>query len=705
MNWNNYINRFCFDKMKSVFSFSKSFEKGGLVISIIAAVMAGFSLTRVVNPFLAFIIAAAVLAVFILSAKYKLVVENISILGFISSILIMLVLAKNIIDPLTKKWEDVFWMGTAGVLSVIIVMLYLLFIFFGIIGKSIDVNKYQKSEFRKVFINWLTFWFVSVVFIPCESYFSNMGDFDLRFKCIVIVYIPLIFIISYLLSGWASTCKRPVVNNVSCGVCGVTLAMYVQYMFANQLTMLLDGSTINWSEHTKDIVLNSLLWAVIILIPFVIYKLAGKIWERAIIIIPGFILGIHVITLTIIAIPCILQESRAAFAYLSTEEQFCVSSEDNIIVFVIDAIDNEYIKQIYKENPEVFADFKDFTMYADTCSVYDSTIPSTLSTFAGGEYHNDISAVDWYHECWTVPKTTEFYSRIHDAGYQTHFYNFQAGNPVELMGSVDNMVPVEEVRIRDINYPVYNKNMLKLSSYRLSPYVIKQLIDTSDISFKELIDIGEYVDPSFLNEEFDENCQLKLADNTSPLMIYQHLKGTHTPCDDFLGTTKYCLGIAAKYIDQMKQLGVYDNATILIMSDHGKQDTDYDVPAAATPMVMIKEPNSSHESIAINNAPIYHTDIIPTILENIGCYDENNEEDVSLFGTSVYMHHEGENRERVWYDRWTTEGIKTRFSKYAYHTRFNSYYKYKYTGTTEELDRIVEAGEIDEVIPIYDFAG
>ncbi len=157
------------------------------------------------------------------------------------------------------------------------------------------------------------------------------------------------------------------------------------------------------------------------------------------------------------------------------------------------------------------------------------------------------------------------------------------------------------------------------------------------------------------------------------------------PCDDYIGTTKYCLSIFKEYIRQMKELGAYDNSVIIIASDHGAHDGFYEgfpYPSASTPMMIIKSRNEKHDTMFISDKPFYYMDIQATVLDYAGLYNSNDEK---IFGKPIDQI-SNEPRTRVWID---------------VDDKNTTYYKYTYKGNTSELERVVKENIYEEV---YSFA-
>jgi hypothetical protein len=89
---------------------------------------------------------------------------------------------------------------------------------------------------------------------------------------------------------------------------------------------------------------------------------------------------------------------------------------------------------------------------------------------------------------------------------------------------------------------------------------------------------------------------------------------------------KGSLKIVYEYLRQLKELGKYDDATIIITADHGNiayYDAENDRPSVTCmPIMMVKEPYQSNPSLVISDAPVSQAEIMPTVLKNVGAeYD------------------------------------------------------------------------------------
>ena len=111
---------------------------------------------------------------------------------------------------------------------------------------------------------------------------------------------------------------------------------------------------------------------------------------------------------------------------------------------------------------------------------------------------------------------------------------------------------------------------------------------------------------------------------------------------------KQSFAIINKYILKLKELGLYEDATIIITGDHaslrGSDTTLLDDPGksgAFLTALFIKPSGSAGTPLQVSSAPIAQADILPTILASEGIRSQQD------FGRSVFEVSEGEERVRA----------------------------------------------------------
>ena len=225
----------------------------------------------------------------------------------------------------------------------------------------------------------------------------------------------------------------------------------------------------------------------------------------------------------------------------------------------------------------------------------------------------------------------------------------------------------------------------------MAPYVLKQQFYTNVSEYSLIVeDLGEGI----LQTNSDFYAKLKeqglKADKSSNYFIVQHLIGTHEFNTDENGnyrektsveeTARGCMTIMEAYLSQLKELGVYDDATIIITADHGGCDKE-DLQV----IYFVKTPGETHEVSPVTNAPVSHCDLLPTVAQMAGL-------DYSQYGNPIFDFNQDDQRER-------TLWLRTEDPDYAEKV----YYCYTYTGDILALITQIDEGptEIKEMFESY----
>lgn len=293
---------------------------------------------------------------------------------------------------------------------------------------------------------------------------------------------------------------------------------------------------------------------------------------------------------------------------LDGEKLFSLSESGNVVIFVIDYFANNYMKSLQRAYPHVMDEFKDFTFYTNCDPRYIGTYPSVTHMLTGEDFDPSLMVAEWFQKAWNSDSANYIYDTIHDLGYEFRYYYYTSvsnGMKAEAIGKVDN------------------------------------LIDISQEGAKKPAAIYSYA--NFLEQL---NARGLTKDQTDKKYIQMiHLRGAHSPYTvDANGKEKNdasrdeniagYLKMIKVYMEEMKRLGLYDDATIIITADHGDKDANMQV------VYFIKEAGETHDEMDKNAAPISHDDFPGTLLSIIGG-------DYSQYGTSIYDWNEGDKRQRT----------------------------------------------------------
>ena len=486
-------------------------------------------------------------------------------------------------------------------------------------------------------------------------------------------------------------------------VCGLSLALFVQLLFFNSGLGVLDGSEPDWSGMKGKIILNSAVWVVLVLLP-VILSFVLKEGRRTLI--------------TAICLAILCAQSVSLFSVWTTsdktskyseeyvlngKDQFTVSSGNNMLVFSLDYFSKDLFDEILEKYPDVKEEYRDFVYYDNTCGNYDFTFPSLCCLFTGMEYTGDIKSMDYFEAAWNSEKAEDFYALLHNNGYEVSIYtdiNYSSGYGYNLLGKVDNLVGAEAKLTAGEML-----RLLHVCAYRLAPMGLKRylILSTDDINEKMEYTCRDGIEyePAVTEGTFFQKLKsggLSVTDEHN-VYAWTHLLGAHVPHTtdetgepsedaDEISQCRGYLHMISEYMQQMKKLGVYDDAVIVITADHGESPS-YFVP------LLIKDRNESGDSISFNHAPASQMDILPTLAYMAGGQAET-------FGTPVTALREDQERERVFrkfeiLEEYEPAGWAGSIGQLNMQKDWGSHYnvllEYRFTGDQDNLKLKVRSAE------------
>lgn len=548
-------------------------------------------------------------------------------------------------------------------------------------GGKFSLNNLKSASFGICALAFTLF-----IYLPTDSFINNAEEFPFTYQSIIF-YMLIPFAAMCLILGLiAAPLKESCLKGFLSLLAGINLAVFVQYMFMNRNLSALTGDEIHWENYTGFSVLTAAIWLVILAAPFLLRKLAEKAWKMSVKKIPLFIGLIELLSAVLLAVFSNGDAFVSDVYVLSGKEQYKVSPQKNIITIIIDAADNRYAKKLLSQNSKAFDGYNDFTLYTNTCSVFDSTFQSLTQVYAGITEKPTGIVAEWNRKAWDSDKAAEFYGKFHEANYKMNFFVQSGWVLTDLEGKADNLAVTELAGLGSKSRAV--SDICTLSLFRAAPFALKRFIPAEEVDLSALVENSDK--PDFANEDFEAAADsLSLADTEQNYFIVEHIKGVHAPFDidgDPVKTTEYVLGVAEKYINKLKELGVYDDATIIVMADHGTHDV-ISYPNS-TPVFMIKEPGRKSDKLTVSSAPMYFADLMSTYLINGGIFEEK---DKPLFGSSIYDFDEESARTRTANyrmvdDRYPPSRVSPLVASYGY----NVIYSYDFTGDTEELLRVIK---------------
>lgn len=514
------------------------------------------------------------------------------------------------------------------------------------------IEKKCKSNKKDVIENIIFLVYPFTIFCllgPMEIYAGNTDELVFSasdfFVFFLLLFIPL-FVMAFILSFVSVRIQK--VFRIA--IFSISFMCYIQNMFLNKNLISYDGARMKWDEYSEMMVVNTIIWIIgilfLLIMPCIVKKRYYVVYRS----ISIFITVIQCIAVISLLFSTPWKKSEDVHYSLSPRYQYALGENNNIIVIVLDKYGNGLFEEFLNKYPEETNLYKDFTYYNNADSHYNYTHNSMTHLLTGSalNFSND----EFKAEAWQSDVSNDFYMKMHENDYICNYFQdvevyAMFGDMNNVMGKLDN---AEKVSLSVDNF-LLMRLLEKMTIYKYAPYVMKPRFEvlTSNFLWCASYEQGR---SNYNNGDFYEkllNDGLSISSDINNFFTIIHIEGTHEPCttsaDGFTVSEEYStvestqLGlqrILEEYFNQLKELGKYDDSTIIVMSDHGWTPEDLD----PQPIFLIKMVDEKHEEMQINKAPISYDDFLATILEIIG-------EEHALQGTSIFDWSQNDERERT----------------------------------------------------------
>ncbi len=428
-------------------------------------------------------------------------------------------------------------------------------------------------------------------------------------------------------------------NYTASVIFAATLGSYIQGNFLSGRMGALTGDAIAWQEYTGAMLGNLAVWAIVLLAVFFLLYLNKKIWTNALQLISCLLVVMQLAGLGSILASQQNGETPEKEVYLSDREITDFSKNKNVLVFLLDRLDYDYIEQVLAQEPGFFDRLDGFTSYTNAIAEFSRTRPGAsfmLSGFEEGAYR--MPAEEYFEKQWTAGGRN-LLADLTAAGFTVDLY----GDTLGMIGSgrdfeqyISNIstayVKIDQVKLL--------KNVLNLSFYRYAPQAMKPFFwcYTDDVnrglypeSDRYEIDEAKYA-PRFAQLQLKEQNYFK----------FYHFNGPHPPYTlkedgtrsagketDAVRQLKGSFRILYKLFDQLKAEGIYEDSAILILADHGSAVSDYEPVTKATTIGLFYKPaGAAGTPLQYSDAPVSHKNIPATIMKAAGA-------DYAAYGTPL----------------------------------------------------------------------
>ena len=564
----------------------------------------------------------------------------------------------------------------------------------------------RKSRLLSASIISLAIPLIIFISVPLENYTGNIGEMRFLFSDILGRAILCSLGVAAILFVTQFIAPKIVYLVLRGLLLAVGLLLFMQANFLNfGLTTLAgdDAVTVVEMVGNTTVIINSIIWVVVIvgIITLSVFEKKLPIVKFISLIMALIVFFPTCLTTTVNAATTDFSKGSAfeemkaedqnyTPTFLTTENITALGSDKNIVVFIIDRLDNQkYMNKgkgntLNKYKSKYLDKWGGFTHFNDNISLYGRTYPSVAYMLTRQEFNPQKTRKEYFNEAYNNNQTL---SKLDQLGYSINIYTdtyYGFYDAFYLPDYIDNLQTASEdslYRETTQKHNLFRSNMM-MGLYRLLPFAFKDTvggISSSSMNKYVVYKSDELTHPEASTDMKDtweaiNNPQEPFTKNQDKKFTFIHLSGMHNvPYNENWGTAKgkdkkdldisltHSFNIIDKYIEQMKQEGVYQNATIIITGDHGYTDDNFSLLSMEKLTTLFVKPSNEHKGkMKTSEAPVSHEDLWATIFKS-----ENIEFDKTVYGNSVFDIPENQVRERrfVWH---TVSRSQTSFTEDIY---------------------------------------
>lgn len=507
-------------------------------------------------------------------------------------------------------------------------------------------------------------------FGPFEIYGNNSDEF--KFVLSDFGFIALLISVAVAIALFAILILlRSRAYDIGFGlIFGISLMLFVQgnYLSLGMNSLVGDGVG-SGTASTAMIVINMIIWCVVIvgavLAMLFLHKYRDTVRLVSIVALVALI-GMMLISFITISLTTDVYSSEKLKSddridvgeeILTVKNLDTLAKEDNIVVFVVDRFDHRYYESALEDSPEIFDELKGFTYFNDYITLYPRTFPGIVYTVTGVETDFEASRTQYMKDAYSH---SEYLQALKSEGYDINIYTdsyYGYENAAYMSGYTSNVSGNTAYEIVDRDNLVLD--MIRLSLYRYLPFALQQTVgEISTPTFDKYVqyETEHEVYTTDMKDVYNRLTEDEFTFREQDKgFSFIHIAGCHLPnlynenfeavSDDErwdeISSMKQSFKIISEYIKEMKRMGVYDDATIIITGDHANIGSDSEDPYNPhITSLFVKPSGVSEGEMAVSSAQVSQDELFATILAAAGADKADD------FGSTVFEISEDEDRKR-----------------------------------------------------------
>ena len=427
------------------------------------------------------------------------------------------------------------------------------------------------------------------------------------------------------------------------------LCFWVQAMFLNAGMPVMNGTPIDyWGRHGAMMVISALVWLAILGgAVFVAVKKPKAAQVGAVAV------AVALIVVQGIGVASLFAKSNDSNVFVTEDGLYDVDTgRGDVIVFVLDHFDTKFFAGVQEQFPQALTELEGFTWYTDDTGMMLPTLFAVpyLLTGETPEIGQDIHE---YYRSRYLDST--LIDDLTSTGYTLGLYTSDIQESYFTAEEVDELFASRTVNVHGLDSISINpvgtvKILIRAALFRDMPWILKQPFwFYTDALNQRVLDLGivktdaegnlvlgdpaqtPYIMDDVLRKTELEAFGLSVANGIGRVKVI-HLNGAHLPFtmdvdgnrvpQDSVTQTEQAAGalmIVGEYLRMMKELGAYDNATIIITADHGDWVGVRELPTMqCCPILLVKQAGDTWSELRVSDKQVSHANVISTIVAAVG---------------------------------------------------------------------------------------
>lgn len=464
--------------------------------------------------------------------------------------------------------------------------------------------------------------FLAALYGPLELFFTNTDEFLFDFGTLF----PELFKLFLLFTGaglaafgFCYLLYDKLYDAALVAAAVGYVCTYIQGMFFSGNLPPLDGTKINWADYGRENLQSLLIWfvvgvAVVLLVRFLHMKRMYKVFTGG----AAFFTAVLLVTLVTVGIQNDGLAPKASAA-ITKDSAYDLSTEQNLILFVVDATDSAAFQELLDTDDPEFADIlEDFTYYPNTVCAYPFTEHSIPFILEGQWYENQE---DFQAFVTRAMDQSPLLDTLREQNYRMGVYE------EDLLYDSENIYQFENVQRTGYQFTSFKalaKAELKLVWFKYAPYPLKKMTKINMEDFRWLVQLEDGTELFSANNQdfYQDLLSAEVTTVGDKCFRFLHIEGAHVPfrydkdvnlIDESQGSypqnIQCSMTIVKTYLEKLKDAGVYDNSAIIILADHGYgYNRDVVIVGRGNPLLAVKGVNERHP-MATSQAPISYEDL------------------------------------------------------------------------------------------------